>query len=249
MGDGLNLALGGGRRRRRRRRLAALGVLILLAGGVLVMGERLGPVWAVLSALPGQVDGMLAEHFAPGYTDRLRALRSRNAALHTALAATATLEAENEALRSFLDAPARPEGGSWQTAQVTARYPDGSFALAGEYDIGTPVLDEEGRLAGLVCESGTGSSRADPAGQGQGTAAVLAGGCCGVLQRQGDALFITGLPRHSGLEAGTVVCTGDGLWVGMLAEVPVPDATGLTEKALLTDTGSSAGAVLFLPVG
>lgn len=248
MGEGLNLALGG-RRRRRRRRLAVLAALVLLAGGVLVMRERLGPVWAVLSALPGQVDGFLAEHFVPGYTERLRALRGRNAVLHAALAAAAPLEAENQALRSFVEAPARPEQGAWQPVPVIARSPGGGFTLAGEYDPGTPVLDEQGRLAGIICESGDGGSRADPAGQDRGAAAVLAGDCCGVIQRKGDALLITGLPRHSDLEAGTVVCTGDGLWVGMLAESPGPDATGLTEEAVLTDTGSSAGAVLFLPAG
>lgn len=249
MGDGLNLALGGSRRRRRRRRLAAVAMLVVLAGGVLAMGERLGPAWAVLSALPGQVDGLLAEHFVPGYTNRLRALRRRNAVLHTALAAAAPLEAENEALRSFLDAPARPEGSAWQPAQVVARYPDGGFTLAGEYTPGTPILDEQGRLAGVVRETGEDSSRADPAGVGRAAAAVLAGDCCGVLQRQGDTLLVTGLPRNSGLEAGTVVCTGDGFWVGILTEAPTPDATGLTEKAPLQDTGSSAGAVLFLPAG
>lgn len=248
MGEGLNLALGG-RRRRRRRRLAVLAALVLLAGGVLVMRERLGPVWAVLSALPGQVDGLLAEHFVPGYTERLRALRGRNAVLHTALAAAAPLEAENEALRNFVEAPARPEQGAWQPVHVIARSPDGGFTLAGEYDPGTPVLDEQGRLAGVICESGDGSSRADLAGQDRGAAAVLAGDRCGVIQREGNALLVTGLPRHSNLEAGTVVCTGDGLWVGMLAESPGPDATGLTEEAVLTDTGSSAGAVLFLPAG
>lgn len=248
MGEGLNLALGG-RRRRRRRRLAVLAALVLLAGGVLVMRERLGPVWAVLSALPGQVDGLLAEHFVPGYTERLRALRGRNAVLHAALAAAAPLEAENEALRSFVEAPARPEQEAWQPVSVIARSPGGGFTLAGEYDPGTPVLDEQGRLAGIICESGDSGSRADPAGQDRGAAAVLAGDCCGVIQRKGDALLITGLPRHSALEAGTVVCTGDGLWVGMLAESPGPDATGLTEEAVLTDTGSSAGSVLFLPAG
>lgn len=249
MGDGLNLALGSGRRRHRRRRLAVLAVLVVLAGSICVMRERLGPVWAVLWALPGRVDTALAEHFLPEYTDRLRALRSRNAVLHTRLAAAAPLEAENEALRRFLEAPARPEEGAWQPARVTARYPDGSFALAREYPPGTPLLDEQGRLAGVVSETLESSSRADPVGQNRGAAAVLASDCCGVVQREGDTLLAVGLPRHSGLEAGTVVCTGDGLWVGMLAEVPVPDATGLTEKALLTDTGSSAGAVLFLPAG
>lgn len=248
MGEGLNLALGG-RRRRRRRRLAVLAALVLLAGGVLVMRERLGPVWAVLSALPGQVDGLLAEHFVPGYTERLRALRGRNAVLHAALAASAPLQAENQALRSFVEAPARPEQGAWKPVSVIALSPDGGFTLAGEYAPGTPVLDEQGRLAGIICESGDGGSRADPAGQDRGAAAVLAGDCCGVIQRKGDALLITGLPRHSDLEAGTVVCTGDGLWVGMLAESPRPDATGLTEEAVLADTGSSAGAVLFLPAG
>ena len=164
MGEGLNLALGG-RRRRRRRRLAVLAALVLLAGGVLVMRERLGPVWAVLSALPGQVDGLLAEHFVPGYTERLRALRGRNAVLHAALAAAAPLEAENQALRSFVEAPARPEQGAWQPLPVIARSPDGGFTLAGEYAPGTRYWTNRGGWRESSVRAATAAAGQPPPGR------------------------------------------------------------------------------------
>lgn len=249
MGDGLDLSRGRRSRRRTRRRLAVLGAVLVLAAGVWGLRGRLGPVWAVLSGLPGWVDARLAEHFVPGYTDRLRALRRRNALLHGELAAAAPLQAENEALRTLLESPTRSEGGGWQPVRVMARDLNGSVTLAGQFAPGTPVLDDQGRLAGVVCEADDTGSRVDPVGTGRGAAAVLAGACCGVVQREGGNLVLTGLPRNCELPAGGVVSTADGLWVGTLAQAPTPDDTGLTEWAPLQDTGDTGGAVLFLPAG
>ena len=249
MRDGLDLSRGRHSARKRRRQLAVLGAVLLLTAAGFGLREQLGPVWAVLAQVPARADALLAEHFVPGYTRRLQSLRRRNAALHAAVAAAAPLETENAALRALLGSSLRPGTGSWEPARVLARSPEGSLTLAGQYDPGTPVLDEEGCFIGMVDAADTTGSRVDPAGQGRGAAAVLAGDCCGVLLRKGGTLLLTGLPRHSGLEAGTVVTTADGLWVGTLAETPTADATGLTGQAPLQDTGSTAGAVFFLPAG
>ena len=249
MRDGLDFTRGRRSRRQRRRRLAVLGAVLLLTAAGWCLRDRLGPVWAVLAQVPARADTLLAEHFVPGYTRRLQSLRRRSAILHAAVAAAAPLEAENQALRTLLESPARPETGGWTPVRVIARQPEGTITLAGQYAPGAPVLDEEGRLAGVVSAvDGTGS-RVAPAGRDRGAAAVLAGDCCGVLLRKGGALLVSGLPRHSGLEAGTAVTTADGLWVGTLAEAPAADSTGLTEQAPLQDTGSMAGAVFFLPEG
>lgn len=249
MRDGLDLSRGRYSRRKRRRRMAVLGTLLVLAAACWGLRDRLGPVWAVLAQVPNRADALLAEHFVPGYTRRLQSLRRRNAILHTAVAASAALETENDALRTLLESPARPGTGNWEPARVIARSPDGSMTLAGQYDPGTPVLDQEGRLAGVVSAGEEAGSRVDPAGRERGAVAVLAGDCCGVLLRRDGTLLLAGLPRHSGLEAGAVVTTADGLWVGTLAQSPTADDAGLTERAALQDTGSMAGAVFFLPAG
>lgn len=249
MRDGLDLSRGRHSRRRRRRRLAVLGAVLLLTAAGWGLRDQLGPVWAVLAQVPARADALLAEHFVPGYTQRLQSLQRRNAILHTAVAAAAPLETENAALRALLDSSARPGTGSWEPTRVVARSPEGTLTLAGQFAPGTPVLDEEGCLAGVVRAADDTGSRVDPAGRDRGAVAVLAGDCCGVLLRKGGALLLTGLPRHSGLEAGTVVTTADGLWVGTLAEAPTADDTGLTEQAPLQETGSTAGAVFFLPAG
>lgn len=249
MGDGLDLSRGRYSRRRRRRRLAALAVVVLLGAAVWGLRARLGPVWAVLARIPEQADILLAEHFVPGYTRRMEELRSRNRELHTELAATAGLEAENEALRALLESPAAPQSTGWQPVRMVARSLDGSITLAGQLAPGTPVLDEEGRLAGVVSGNNPTGSTVDPVGRGTGEAAALAGDCCGVVQRRGSGLVLTALPRHSDLKPGTVAATADGVWVGTLAEAPSTDATGLTEQAPLQDTGSTAGSVFFVPGG
>lgn len=248
MRDGLDLSRGR-YSARKRRRLAVLGAVLLLTAAGWGLRDRLGPVWAVLAGVPARADALLAEHFVPGYTRRLQSLRRRNAILHAAVAAAAPLEAENAALRALLESPARPGTGSWEPARVIARSPEGSLTLAGQYDPGTAVLDGEGRLAGVVRAGDDTGSRVDPAGRGRGAVAVLAGDCCGVLERKDGTLLLTGLPRHSGLEPGAVVITDDGLWVGTLAQAPAADGTGLTEQAPLQDTGSLAGSVFFLCVG
>ena len=68
----------------------------------------------------------------------------------------------------------------------------------------------------------------------------LAAGLAGVL--------LAGLPRHNNLAAGTLVTTADGLWAGTLAEAPMPDETGLNERAPLTDT-AAPGTFCFVPAG
>lgn len=230
-----------GRGRRRRRRLVWLAVPVLAAALVLGRGH-LGPAAAQAQWLLARLDAAVAEHVAPGYTHRLQELRQRNAELHAMLAQAAPLAAENEALRAWLDSDAAPEEGAWRPARLAARQTDGSFALACTPlpEPGAAVLDETGRLAGVVRELADGLAWADPVGQGAGAVPVLAGSDCGVLSRQGDTLAITGLPRHCALKAGDVVTTAGGQWVGVLAQDPAPDAAGLTESAPLTDTAQSS---------
>lgn len=235
-----------GRGRRRRRRLAWLAVPLLAAALVLGRGY-LGPAAAGAQRLLADLDTAVGEHVAPGYTARLQALRQRNARLHALLAQAAPLAAENEALRAWLDSGTAPDEGAWRPARLAARQADGGFALACTPlpDPGAAVLDEAGRLAGVVRQTQDEIAWADPAGRGAGAVPVLAGSECGVLSRRGDTLTITGLPRHCALQAGDVVTTAGGQWVGMLADDPAPDAAGLTESAPLTDT-AQGGCVYFV---
>ena len=119
---------------------------------------------------------------------------------------------------------------------------------AGGLDAGAPVLDELGRLCGVVRSADADTAQADPPGVGRGAVPVLAGQTAGLLLREGGRLQVTGLPRHSALAAGTTVTTLDGQWVGRLADTPEPDGTGLRETAPLTGTGRSGG-VVFVPAG
>lgn len=230
-----------GRGRRKRRRWAWLAAPAL--AGILVLARS---QWATAAAQAQRavqwLDTAIAEHVAPGYTDRLLALQGRNAALHAMLAQAAPLVEENRALRAWLDSGATPEAGAWRPARLAAREPGGRFALACTPlpQAGAPVLDEAGRLAGVVSGLEGDLAWVDPAGQGAGQVPVLAGAECGVLCRDGDGLALTGLPRHCGLRAGDVVTTTGGSWVGVLARDPAPDAAGLTESAPLDDTAEDA---------
>ncbi|MFR7451325.1 MAG: hypothetical protein ACLUUL_04360 [Gemmiger sp.] len=134
-------------------------------------------------------------------------------------------------LRALTGSETRPQGG-WQPARVTARAADGGLVLAaGGLDAGAPVLDELGRLCGVVRSADADTAQADPPGVGRGAVPVLAGQTAGLLLREGGRLQVTGLPRHSSLAAGATVTTLDGQWVGRLAGAPEPDGTGLRETA------------------
>ena len=236
-------------RRRRRRRLAAGLAGVLLAG--LLALRWLGPLRAAAGALGAKTDRALADALRPGYTARLDALQDELFALRRTLASQAGLAAENTALRSLLGSEPRP-AGRWQPAAVAARALDGRLTLAAPQDlpVGAAVLDAEGRWFGAVAGPGPAGHTivADPAGQGAGAVPALAGGQNGVLVWHGGRLWLAGLPRHNNLAAGTLVTTADGLWAGMLAEAPMPDETGLNERAPLTDT-AAPGTFCFVPAG
>ena len=236
-------------RRRRRRRLAAGLAGVLLAG--LLALRWLGPLQAAAGALGAKADRALADALRPGYTARLDALQDELFALRRTLASQAGLAAENTALRSLLGSEPRP-AGRWQPAAVAALALDGRLTLAAPQDlpVGAAVLDAEGRWFGAVAGPGPAGHTivADPAGQGAGAVPALAGGQNGVLVWHGGRLWLAGLPRHNNLVTGTLVTTADGLWAGTLAEAPMPDETGLNERAPLTDT-AAPGTFCFVPAG
>lgn len=238
-----------GRPPRRGRRRAVAAAVILLAAGLWWGGRRVPtPLGAAAAALPRRLEGALAERLAPGFEARLQALEAECFALRTAAARADLLQAENDALRALTGSETRPQGG-WQPARVTARAADGGLVLAaGGLDAGAPVLDELGRLCGVVRSADADAAQADPPGVGRGAVPVLAGQTAGLLLREGGRLQVTGLPRHSSLAAGATVTTLDGQWVGRLAGAPEPDGTGLRETAPLTGTGRSGG-VVFVPAG
>lgn len=238
-----------GRPPRRGRRRAVAAAVILLAAGLWWGGRRVPtPLGAAAAALPRRLESSLAERLAPGFEARLQALEAECFALRTAAARADLLQTENDALRALTGSETRPQGG-WQPARVTALAADGGLVLAaGGLDAGAPVLDELGRLCGVVRSAEADAAQADPPGVGRGAVPVLAGQTAGLLLREGGRLQVTGLPRHSSLAAGTTVTTLDGQWVGRLAGVPEPDGTGLRETAPLTGTGRTGG-VVFVPAG
>ena len=85
------------------------------------------------------------------------------------------------------------------------------------------------------------------AGSEEAPCAGLSGTFAGLLERQGDWVR-TGLPADCALPAGSVVTTPGGCWLGRTAEVPRPDADGLTARTLLTDTADLNGSVFFVKV-
>lgn len=234
---------------RRGRRLAAgaaaLAVAAALCWGLYRVPTPLG-AWA--AALPRRLESVLAAWLAPGFAAKLDALQTECFTLRICAAEADRLRVENAALRALTGCDAQPEG-QWQPVRVTARSADGGFVLpAGTATAGQPVLDELGRLAGVVAEVQDGCARVDPPGVGAGAVPVLCGSSAGVLQRRGGQLWATGLPRHCGLDAGATVTTVEGLWAGTLARAPKPDDTGLRESAPLARHENGAGAVVFLPV-
>lgn len=236
MRQGLNLTVHRyGRRHRMRRQAAAAALALALACAALAAGLvlRFGPAAvAWLAALPARVETAVGDWLMPRYAD-----------LHACLADTAGLQAENEALRALLQSPAAGELSGAQPMPVAARTLDG-FALAGTAAEGAAVLDPQGRFAGRAAPDPDAEPGVLPVAGPDGTA-CLAGGQYGVLRAGGGQWMLTGLPRHSGLEAGCVVTTADGYWVGTLAAAPAEDETGLCASALLADTADPAAAVYF----
>lgn len=214
--------------------------LVPLAAAVLWWGlPRLG---AALPAGLNRADRMLAEHFVPHYTERLTGLQQQNAGLHARLAQAENALAENEALRSLLDC--RRVTGSWQPARVVQRHPQG-VTLACRAVTGASVADPLGRWAGQVTAVyQDGTCAVTFAGQ-ETPVAGLCGDCAGLLETQGG-WRLTGLPADSGLQAGAVVTTPDGTWLGTLARDPVPEADGLTANVPLADTADLGSTVFFV---
>lgn len=160
--------------------------------------------------------------------------------LRLRLAAQADLAAENDALRTLLGSERLPDG-HWAPARITARWDD-TLQLSGQYPLGAPVLAAEGRLIGAVTAHTTAHSTVTRAGVGGGALACAEG----VLRWQDDVLYLTELPRHTVLDTGTLIATTDGCWAGLTACAPEPDATGLTVRVALTDTGQWTAARVFV---
>lgn len=233
MHGGLELA------RPRRRRLRWWWLLPVAA--VLWWGlPRLG---AALPAALAAADGTVADLFVPGYTGQLTALQEQIAGLHARLAEAETALAENEALRSLVGSGRLT--GSWQPARVVQRQPQG-VTLACGARVGAAVTDPLGRWAGRVTAvHGDGTCFAAFAGQEDAAVAGLSGTCAGLLEVRGG-WRLTGLPADSGLTAGSVVTTPDGVWLGALAGAPTPEGDGLTAAAPLTDTADLGSTVFFV---
>lgn len=244
----MNHALDLRRPPRRGRRLAAGAAALVVAAGLCWGLYRVPtPLGAWAAELPQRLESALAAWLAPGFAAKLDALETECFTLRTCAAEADRLRVENAALRALTGCDAQPEG-QWQPVRVTARAADGGFVLpAGAATAGQPVLDELGRLAGVVAEVQDGCARVDPPGVGAGALPVLCGSSAGVLQRRGGQLWVTGLPRHCGLDAGATATTVEGLWAGTLARTPEADDTGLCESAPLTRCGDGSGAVVFLP--
>ncbi|MDD4850005.1 MAG: hypothetical protein PHO10_04830 [Gemmiger sp.] len=242
----MDLSRRGGGRATRRRQVVLLLVLGCLAAGAWQLGPALA---AYATALPGRACTALSTLVLPHYTARLAALEAENRTLHTATASLAGLKAENDALRTLAGSPQRALTRRYQPCTVVERRP-GGVTVAGNFAVGSALLDANGRLAGVV----TGHNRlgAVAALVGRPGAVVVGstGENTGVLAYRGGVLYLDGLPRHSGAVAGDAVATAagcpGGLWVGTLAGAPTPDETGLTASALLGDTANTAAPLLFV---
>ena len=175
-------------------------------------------LWLAAPLALAGADAALRSRYAAG----MAALEAENRALHNQLAENAHAAEENAVLRQALDS--RPDGWTLTPVRAVAWLPDG-FVLAAELPADTPVLDRFGRWAGRVTAAAHGLCTVE-----RGTPAGLTGTSVGLLR--GDAL--TGLPVPVTLEAGALVTTPEGLWLGTLAGTPV--AQGLTASARLRDT-------------
>ena len=246
----LNFSCGGGRRCRR-------GLFLLLSAAVaaILLLPHFPAAVAAAIRLPARLDATLATHIMPQYEARLSALAEENAALHTALAAAAPLQAENEALRTLTNNPHFDGARRYLPCTVVGRLP-GTMTLQGNgltsEHAGAAVLDRYGRFAGvLLTVHDTGEATAALAGTAdcRVICTVADPGCHGVLTRDGGDWYLEGLPRHSGAAAEAVVSTLSGcpagLWVGRLAEAPVPDRSGLTARARLVETAAENPDICF----
>lgn len=219
---------------RRRSRLWVGWVL----GGVLVLPL----VLALLPVLAHRAGRAWGDFCLPHYTARLEFLQQQNAQLRTKLACLADAEAENAALRTLTGA-ARPAAAQ-RPARVLARLP-GALVLAGHAETGCAVTDSAGRFAGRIIQSSADRCVMAQAGSARCPTAGLAAGCGGLLQVKGG-WRLTGLPLHCRDGAGTVAATPDGFWLGVFADVPQPEAAGLTQHVTLQDTADFWDEIYFV---
>ena len=180
----------------------------------------------------------LAACLAPAWAQERQRLAADNAALRTALAANAELQAQNTALRALLHSPA-PRPAALYTARLMAQTGAGLllFCADGTPPPGAAVLDGQGRFAGRVAEARDGVLWVPPpAGE-----ACFAGGDPALVQAAADGWQVTGLPVPAESAAGTLVTTPEGYWLGRLAADPAPDPGDgcLTAAAPLTDTAET----------
>lgn len=199
-------------------------------------------VLALLPVLAHRAGRAWGDFCLPHYTARLEFLQQQNAQLREHLALLADAEAENTALRT-LTGSARAVG-SQRPARVLARLPE-SLVLAGRGEVGSAVTDSGGRFAGRIVQSGTDRCVMAWAGSGHCPTAGLAADCGGLLQTQ-NGWRLVGLPLHCRDGAGTVAATPDGFWLGVFADVPQPEAAGLTQQVLLRDTADFWDEIYFI---
>lgn len=208
------------------------------AAGLLCFALRgaLARAGAQALTLPGRLETAVGDYFVQNYAEKLNTLTQENRALHSRLATLAPLEAENAALRQSLGSlAAAPPPGNRPARPVAVRQNEFVLACPGAVP-GMTVLDAAGRFAGVVERvKANGEATVAQAGVGKGAAACLAAEAAGYLQRQNGELLLAGLPRHSGVQAGTAVTTAGGAWVGTASAVPVADASGLNCTVTLQD--------------
>lgn len=214
----------------------------LWAWWVLGAALALPLVLALLPVLAHRAGRAWGDFCLPHYTARLEFLQQQNAQLREHLALLADAEAENTALRR-LTGSARAVG-SQRPARVLARLPE-SLVLAGRGEVGSAVTDSSGRFAGRIVQSGTDRCVMAWAGSGHCPTAGLAADCGGLLQTQ-NGWRLVGLPLHCREGAGTVAATPDGFWLGVFADVPQPEAAGLTQQVLLRDTADFWDEIYFI---
>ena len=214
----------------------------LWVGWVLVGVLALPLVLALLPVLAHRAVTAWGDFCLPHYTARLEFLQQQNAQLRTKLACLADAEAENAALRTLTGA-ARPAAAQ-RPARVLARLP-GALVLAGHAETGCAVTDSAGRFAGRIIQSSADRCVMAQAGSARCPTAGLAAGCGGLLQVKGG-WRLTGLPLHCRDGAGTVAATPDGFWLGVFADVPQPEAAGLTQQVTLRDTADFWDEIYFV---
>lgn len=236
-----------GERRSSRRLLRPLLLAAALVTAALLLWWQAGPLAAFLCDLPRRVDRAVGNRLLPRYSAQLEARDTEIFALRNELATLTMLRQENDALRSLIQSGQAGET-VWQTARVTALGHQSFTLTCSGAAAGQDVLTPDGRFAGVVRQAAEETVQVDAAGFGTGAVACTANGVAGYLTRSGEKLVLAGLPRHSGLAAGTPVTTATGRWVGQLAEAPTEDETGLNACAPLTDTAGQA-SLYFVAIG